>query len=65
MFKRSIVALFFGDLLVSLVILFLSIQWLQAKIMFLHKSIHSSGSNMLLALWNFLKGFENVLPAFL
>ena len=65
MFKRSLVVFFFGDLLVSLVILFISIHWLQAKIMLFHKGIHTSGYHLLLVLRNFLKGFETVLPAFL
>jgi hypothetical protein len=62
-FKRSLLIFFFGDLLFSLLI-FIFIHWLKFKIMLFHKGIYSSGYNLLLVLWDFLQGFENVLPAF-
>ena len=63
-FKRSLLFFFFGDLLSSLFI-FLFIHWLKLEIMLFHKQIFSSSYNLLLVLRNFLRGFENVLPAFL
>jgi hypothetical protein len=63
-FKRSLLLFLFGDLLFSLIVLLTSIHWLQTKIMLLQKGIHSSGYHLLLVLWNLLKGFESVLPAF-
>jgi hypothetical protein len=63
--KRSFVILFFADLLVSLVVLFISFQWLQSKVMLLRKGLPSSGYNLLLAIWDFIQAFENARPAFL
>ena len=63
--KRSLLVLFFGDLLFSLVILIGLVPWLKSKIVLFDKYIDSPGYNLLLVLWNFFKGFENVLPAFI
>jgi hypothetical protein len=63
-FKRAFLIFFFGDVLFSLFI-FIFIQRLKFEVMLFHKNIYSSGSDLLLLiLRNFLRGFENVLPAF-
>jgi hypothetical protein len=62
-FKRSLLIFFVGDVLFSLFI-FIFIHWLKFNIMLFDKYIHSSGSNLLIVLRNFLRGFEHVLPTF-
>ena len=61
--NRSFLIFFFGDLLFSLFI-FIAFHSLKSEIILFHKNINFSGYNLLLVLRNFLKGFENVLPAF-
>ena len=61
--KRSLLVFFFGDFLFSFVILVGLVPWLKSKIVLFDKYIDLPGYNLLLVLWNFFKGFENVLPA--